>query len=333
VTGNCAILKPAEHSPLIAARLVEVLRRAGVPAAAVQLLPGRGSQVGKALVENRAVDTIAFTGSKEVGLGIIQTGASVLPGQTSLKRVVAEMGGKNAIIVDEDADLDQAVAGVLNSAFGYAGQKCSACSRLIVVGSAYSEVEDRLAAAVESLVVGPPEEPSTFVPPVISLEAQQRIEGYIEEGKRTARLLVQATIPKSAGHYVAPTVFRDVKPSDRLAKDEIFGPVLSLFHASDMERALALVLDSEFALTGGLFSRNPRSIEQAKRAFRVGNLYINRRITGAAVSRQPFGGLGMSGVGDKAGGPDYLLQFLNPRTITENTTRRGFAPDRGRPAR
>ncbi len=332
-TGNCAILKPAEQSPLIAARLVEILRQAGMPPGAVQYLPGRGSQIGKALVEHPGVDTIAFTGSKEVGLGIIEAAATVRPGQRNVKRVVAEMGGKNAIIIDEDADLDQAVAGVLNSAFGYAGQKCSACSRLIIVGSAYAEVESRLAAAVESLVVGPAEDPATFVPPVISLEAQRRIEGYIEEGKRTARLLVQARCPVSAGHYVAPTVFVDVDPSDRLARDEVFGPVLAVFHASDMERALALGLDSEFALTGGLFSRNPRSIERARRAFRVGNLYINRRITGAAVGRQAFGGLGMSGIGDKAGGPDYLLQFLSPRTVTENTTRRGFAPGHGRPAR
>jgi RHH-type proline utilization regulon transcriptional repressor/proline dehydrogenase/delta 1-pyrroline-5-carboxylate dehydrogenase len=332
-TGNCAILKPAEQSPLIAARLVEILRQAGVPSGAVQYLPGRGSEIGRALVEHPAVDTIAFTGSKDVGLDIIKAAATVRQGQRNVKRVVAEMGGKNAIIIDEDADLDQAVAGVLSSAFGYAGQKCSACSRLIVVGSAYSEVESRLAAAVESLVVGPPEDPATFVPPVISLEAQRRIEGYIEEGRRTGRLLVQTKRVASEGYYVAPTVFVDVDPSDRLARDEIFGPVLSVFRAPDMEKALALALDSEFALTGGLFSRNPRSIERARQAFRVGNLYINRRITGAAVGRQAFGGLAMSGIGDKAGGPDYLLQFLSPRTVTENTTRRGFAPDRGRPAR
>jgi RHH-type proline utilization regulon transcriptional repressor/proline dehydrogenase/delta 1-pyrroline-5-carboxylate dehydrogenase len=332
-TGNCAILKPAEPSPLVAARLVQILREAGVPSGAVQYLPGQGSEIGKALVEHPGVDTIAFTGSKNVGLGILEAAARVRPGQRNVKRVIAEMGGKNAVIIDEDADLDQAVAGVLSSAFGYAGQKCSACSRLIVVGSAYAEVESRLAAAVESLVVGQPDDPSTAVPPVINAEAQRRIEAYIEEGRRTARLLVQGDRPASDGYYVAPTVFVDVDPSDHLARDEIFGPVLSVFHQPTMETALALALDSEFALTGGLFSRNPRSIERARQAFRVGNLYINRRITGAAVGRQPFGGLAMSGVGDKAGGPDYLLQFLSPRTVTENMTRRGFAPDRGRPAR
>jgi RHH-type proline utilization regulon transcriptional repressor/proline dehydrogenase/delta 1-pyrroline-5-carboxylate dehydrogenase len=329
--GNSAILKPAEQSPLIAAKLVEALREAGVPPAVVQYLPGPGSEVGRALVEHPGVATIAFTGSKEVGLGIIAAASQVRPGQRDVKRVIAEMGGKNAVIIDEDADLDQAVAGVLASAFGYAGQKCSACSRLIVVGSAYAEVEARLGAAIESLIVGPPTNPATVVPPVISDEARRRIEGYIEEGKRTARLLAQARVPDLEGHYVAPSAFTDVDPRGRLARDEIFGPVLSVFGVGDMESALELALDSEFALTGGLYSRNPRNIELARRAFRVGNLYINRKITGAVVGRQAFGGLMMSGVGDKAGGPDYLLQFLSPRTISENTTRRGFAPvDDGR---
>jgi RHH-type proline utilization regulon transcriptional repressor/proline dehydrogenase/delta 1-pyrroline-5-carboxylate dehydrogenase len=325
-TGNCAIVKPAEQSPLIAAHLIEALRQAGVPEGAVQYLPGRGSEVGRALVEHPQVDVIAFTGSKEVGLDILRRAAEVRSGQRGVKRVIAEMGGKNAIIVDEDADLDQAVAGVVAAAFGYAGQKCSACSRLIVVGSAYAEVEARLAAAVQSLVVGPPEDPATFVPPVITAEARRRIEGYIEEGRRTARLLVQGERPAGDGHYVPPSVFVDVDPASPLARDEIFGPVLAVFRAGDMDEALALAADSEFALTGGLYSRNPRNIERARRAFRVGNLYVNRKTTGAVVGRQPFGGRGLSGIGDKAGGPDYLLQFLQPRTISENTARRGFAP-------
>jgi RHH-type transcriptional regulator, proline utilization regulon repressor / proline dehydrogenase / delta 1-pyrroline-5-carboxylate dehydrogenase len=325
--GNCAILKPAEQSPLIAARLVELLREAGVPAGVVQYVPGPGEEVGRALVEHPLVDVIAFTGSKEVGLGIIEAAAPVRPGQRSVKRVIAEMGGKNAVIIDEDADLDQAVSGIAASAFGYAGQKCSACSRLIVIGSAYPEVIDRLAAAVESLVVGPPHEPSSFVPPLISAAAQRRVDDYVEKGRRTARLQVQGPRPAGDGYYVAPTVFVDVPADDRLARDEIFGPVLCVFHAADMDTALRMALHSEFALTGGIYSRNPRNIERAKSAFRVGNLYINRKTTGAVVGRQPFGGLGLSGVGDKAGGPDYLLQFLQPRTISENTTRRGFAPE------
>jgi RHH-type proline utilization regulon transcriptional repressor/proline dehydrogenase/delta 1-pyrroline-5-carboxylate dehydrogenase len=325
-TGNCAILKPAGQSPLIASVLVETLREAGLPEAVVQCLPGPGGEVGQALVAHSDVTTIAFTGSKDVGLGIIQAAAVVRPGQREVKRVLAEMGGKNAIIIDDDADLDQAVAGVLVSAFGYAGQKCSACSRLIVVGSAYEETLARLAPAVESLVVGPPHEPATFVPPVISAAAQKRIQGYIEGGRKSAKLLVQGKQPSGPGYFVSPTVFVDVSPDDPLARDEIFGPVLSVFRARDFEEALTLALDSDFALTGGVFSRNPRNIERARAAFRVGNLYVNRKTTGAIVGRQPFGGLRLSGAGDKAGGPDYLLQFLGTRTVSENTTRRGFAP-------
>jgi RHH-type proline utilization regulon transcriptional repressor/proline dehydrogenase/delta 1-pyrroline-5-carboxylate dehydrogenase len=237
------------------------------------------------------------------------------------------MGGKNAIIVDDDADLDQAVAGVVSSAFGYAGQKCSACSRLIVVGSAYEELIARLAPAVESLVTGPPHDPATFVPPVISRQAMEKIQGYIENGKKAAHLLVQAARPEGQGYFVPPTVFVEVSPSDPLAREEIFGPVLSVFRAPTFDDALTLALDSEYALTGGLYSRNPLNIEKARREFRTGNLYINRKTTGAVVGRQPFGGLRLSGVGDKAGGPDYLLQFLQPRTISENTMRRGFAPE------
>jgi RHH-type proline utilization regulon transcriptional repressor/proline dehydrogenase/delta 1-pyrroline-5-carboxylate dehydrogenase len=311
---------------LVAAQLVEILREAGVPEDVVHYLPGPGEVAGRALVEHPDVDIIAFTGSKEVGLSILASAAIVRKGQLQPKRVIAEMGGKNAIIIDEDADLDQAVSGVVRSAFGYAGQKCSACSRLIVVGTAYLEVLSRLSAAVESLIVGPPEDPATDVPPVISREAQQRIAGYIEGGRASARLLAQADVTVSDGYYVRPTVFVDVDPQDRLARDEIFGPVLSAFHVADIEEALSLALDSEFALTGGLYSRNPRNINLARRSFRVGNLYLNRSITGAMVGRQPFGGLKMSGIGDKAGSGDYLLQFLGPRVITENTVRRGFAP-------
>jgi RHH-type proline utilization regulon transcriptional repressor/proline dehydrogenase/delta 1-pyrroline-5-carboxylate dehydrogenase len=324
--GNCAILKPAAQSPLIAARLVDILRQAGIPPEIVHYVPGSGSEAGNALVEHPDVDIIAFTGSKAVGMSIIQKAGELRAGQRNVKRVIAEMGGKNAVIIDDDADLDQAVAGVVAAAFGYAGQKCSACSRLIVVGSAYDETVERLRASVESLVVGPPHDPATVVPPVISGAAQTRILDYIEAGKKTARLLVQGGVPGPQGFYVPPSVFVDVSPHDRLAREEIFGPVLSVFRANDIQHALEMALDSEFALTGGLFSRNPRNIALVRREFRVGNLYVNRKNTGAVVSRQPFGGLAHSGAGDKAGGPDYLLQFLQPRTITENTMRRGFAP-------
>jgi RHH-type proline utilization regulon transcriptional repressor/proline dehydrogenase/delta 1-pyrroline-5-carboxylate dehydrogenase len=244
-----------------------------------------------------------------------------------VKRVVAEMGGKNAIIVDDDADLDAAVEGTIASAFGYAGQKCSAASRVIVLEGAYPEFRQRLKSAVESLVVGPPEDPYTLVPPVISAEARERIEAYIAQAAAEGSLVARASVPPAAGHYVAPHVFEDVPPDAGVACEEVFGPLLLLFRAPDFETALAMALDSPFALTGGLYSRHPGHIARARREFRVGNLYVNRKITGAIVGRQPFGGMAMSGAGDKAGGPDYLLNFLVPRVVTENTMRRGFAED------
>jgi len=346
--GNAVILKPAAQSPIIASGLVEILRDAGVPDGVVQYLPGPGGAMGRALVEHAGVDNIAFTGSSAVGLGIIEAASRVREGQRNVKRVIAEMGGKNAIIVDDDADLDQAVRGVLTSAFGYAGQKCSACSRLVIVGSAYEEARERLKNAVASLVVGPPHDPASFVPPVIGADAREKIMGYIEAGRTYATLLAQTDIshltssvdqgpspePVEAGasthgvdgYYVPPSVFTDVPLDSPLAREEIFGPVLSVFRARDFEEALEIAMHSEFALTGGVFSRNPRHIDAARRAFRAGNLYINRKITGAIAGRQPFGGLAMSGVGEKAGGPDYVRQFMQPRVVTENTMRRGFAP-------
>ncbi len=332
--GNAAILKPAAQSPIIAHSLVEILREAGIPDGIVQYVPGPGGEIGRALVEHPGVDNIAFTGSSAVGLGIIEAAARVREGQRNVKRVVAEMGGKNAIIIDEDADLDQAVQGVLTSAFGYAGQKCSACSRLIIVGSAYEEASERLKNAVASLVVGAPHDPATFVPPVIGPDAREKIMRYIESGRSYATMLVQTDLGTQhsalgTGHYVPPTVFTGVPLDSPLAREEIFGPVLSVFRAKDFEEALAIAMHSDFALTGGVFSRNPRHIDAARRDFRTGNLYINRKITGAIAGRQPFGGLLMSGVGEKAGGPDYVRQFMQPRVVTENTTRRGFAPEHG----
>lgn len=325
--GNSAILKPAAQSPVIAAKLVSILREAGVPPDAITYLPGPGSTVGEGLVTHPDVDIIAFTGSMEVGLRIVEFAGKTQPAQRNVKRVIAEMGGKNAIIIDDDADLDQAVEGTLVSAFGYAGQKCSACSRLIIVGTAHDEALTRLKGAVESLVVGPPHEPATFVPPVIGAAARDRIMRYVEDGRRSSTLVAQAPVPGGDGSYVPPAVFADVPLDSPLAREEIFGPVLSVFHADTFERALEIAADSRFALTGAVFSRNPRHIGQARQRLRVGNLYINRKSTGAVVGRQPFGGLQMSGVGEKAGGPDYVRQFMQPRVITENTVRRGFAPD------
>jgi RHH-type proline utilization regulon transcriptional repressor/proline dehydrogenase/delta 1-pyrroline-5-carboxylate dehydrogenase len=325
--GCPVILKPAAQSPIVAARLVRLLHEAGVPASAAQYLPGPGEIVGPSLVEHPGVDLIAFTGSNAVGLDIVRRAAVVQPGQRNVKRVIAEMGGKNAIVVDEDADLDQAVAGVVASTFGYAGQKCSACSRVVVVGSAYEDFKKRLQAAVESLVVGPPDDAYTFVPPVISDAARDKIETYVAIGHTEGRLVAKGRQPEGPGWYISPHVFEGIGRDSRLFREEVFGPVLVLTDAPTFSAALEVALDSPFALTGGIFSRNPRHIEEARREFRVGNLYINRKITGAIVGRQPFGGSAMSGLGDKAGGPDYLLQFMVPRVITENTMRRGFAPD------
>lgn len=322
--GCPAILKPAAQAPIVAAMLVRVLHQAGVPGGAVQYLPGPGSEIGHALVEHPGISVIAFTGSNAVGLRILEEAAKVRPGQRNVKRVIAEMGGKNAVVVDDDADLDQAVAGVVASAFGYAGQKCSACSRVIVVGSAYGEFRARLAAAVESLAVGPPDDPYTYVPPVISAEAKVKIESYIAIGMAEGRIVARGPA-RVGGHYVAPHVFEDISPGSKLAREEIFGPVLTLFRAANFAEALTLALNSEFALTGGVFSRNPRHIALARERFHVGNLYINRGTTGAIVARQPFGGFAMSGAGDKAGGPDYVQQFMFARVVTENTVRRGFA--------
>lgn len=327
--GNAAILKPAGESPLIACELVRILRMAGVPDGVVQYLPGPGSEVGQALVEHPGVDIIAFTGSSAVGLGIIEAAAKMRPGQANVKRVIAEMGGKNAIIIDDDADLDQAVSGVITSAFGYAGQKCSACSRLVIVGSAYEETIARLKNAVESLVVGAPERPETFVPPVISEKTRKKIQGYVDGAKGYATLLAQGPAPDDGGSYVRPTVFTDVPLDSPLAQEEVFGPVLAVFRSETFEEALGIAGNSQFALTGGVFSRSPRNIERARRAFRVGNLYINRKVTGAVVARQPFGGMRMSGNAEKAGGPDYVRQFMEARVVTENLVRRGFAPEDG----
>jgi RHH-type proline utilization regulon transcriptional repressor/proline dehydrogenase/delta 1-pyrroline-5-carboxylate dehydrogenase len=323
--GCPVILKPAEQSPIVAGMLARLLIDAGLPAGVVNYLPG-GGEAGAELVEHPGVNVIAFTGSNAVGMSILEAAARVRPGQAQFKHVIAELGGKNAIIVDDDADLDAAVSGVVTSAFGFAGQKCSACSRVITVGTASEEFERRLAAAVSSLSCGDPRDPYTVVPPVISAEARERIEGAIALGKRTARL-VAAGQPEGPGHFVAPHVFADVPFDSPLWRDEIFGPVLVLSRAETFGEALSQALDSRFALTGGVYSRHPGHVERARRGFRVGNLYINRVITGAVVGRHPFGGFGMSGLGDKAGGPEYVRQFMVPRVVTENTMRRGFASD------
>ena len=324
VTGNPVIFKPSERSPMMGHWLTEILQEAGLPEGVLCCLPG-GPDIGRALVRHPDIATIAFTGSKDVGLGILKDAGTLMPGQHMVKRVLAEMGGKNAIIVDETADLDDAITGVVSSFTGYAGQKCSACSRAIVHAAIYDGFLERLKEAVLSLKVGNPEEPGTQVGPVIDGRAQSKIQDYIEIGKKEARLLVEGTV-MGPGWYVGPTVFADVVPPHRVAQEEIFGPILSVMKAASFQEALTLANSTAYALTGGVYSRSPGNLELARQRFDVGNLYLNRPITGALVGRQPFGGHRLSGVGAKAGGEEYLTQFVVTRVVSEQTLRRGFAP-------
>jgi RHH-type transcriptional regulator, proline utilization regulon repressor / proline dehydrogenase / delta 1-pyrroline-5-carboxylate dehydrogenase len=329
VTGNTICVKPAEQSSRVGYFLQEALQSANLPKGVANFLPGKGEVVGAALVNDPRVALIAFTGSKEVGLSILKDAANVRNGQREIKRVIAELGGKNSIIVDEDADLDDATLGVLASAFGFAGQKCSACSRVIVVGAAYSIFCRQLANEIDSVKIGPAEDPATTIGPVVDEEAQERVANYRNIGMSEGRLLTEAEVPPAlagSGFYVSVSAFVDCPPEGQLSQDEIFGPILTVHQAANLDEALLLAANTPFALTGGLYSRSPRNIDKVRKQFRVGNLYINRKITGALVDRQPFGGAGMSGVGSKAGGPDYLLQFVTPRTITQNVMRHGFAP-------
>jgi RHH-type proline utilization regulon transcriptional repressor/proline dehydrogenase/delta 1-pyrroline-5-carboxylate dehydrogenase len=330
VTGNTVVMKPAEESAIVGAKLMEIFCEVGLPPGVLNYLPGPGETVGARLVEHPDVALIAFTGSRPVGLAINARAAQVSATGRSrgVKHVIAEMGGKNAIIIDADADLDEAVLGVVKSAFGYQGQKCSACSRAIVLDAVFDVFLERLVKATRSLKIGPAEEPGTSVAAVIGESAQRRIEEYIALGRRTCRevLSMGAGALSGEGYYVGPHIFTDVDPRSPLAQEEIFGPVLVVQRAADLDEAFGLANDVDYALTGGLFSRSPRNLERARREMLVGNLYLNRNITGALVGRQPFGGFKLSGIGTKAGGPDYLLQFVLPRTLTENTMRRGFAP-------
>jgi RHH-type proline utilization regulon transcriptional repressor/proline dehydrogenase/delta 1-pyrroline-5-carboxylate dehydrogenase len=323
--GNTVILKPAEQASAIAAKIAEVFASAGMPAGTFNYLPGRGSEIGAHLVKHADVHLIAFTGSQQVGCQIYADAAILRPGQKHMKRVIAEMGGKNTIIVDESSDLDQAVVGVMNSAFGYAGQKCSACSRVVVLAAVYETFIKRLVEATRSLVVNDAYHPDTKVGPVIDAAAHAKIRAYIEKGHASANVALEMPAP-DRGFYVGPAIVTDVDPESTIAQEEIFGPVLAVIKAESFDRALAIANNTPYALTGGLYSRTPSHIERAYREFEVGNLYVNRGITGALVDRHPFGGFKLSGIGSKAGGPDYLLQFLEPRAITENTQRQGFAP-------
>ncbi len=330
VAGNCVIIKPARQTSIIGAYLMEIMMAAGVPAGALHYLPCSGADAGAHLVAHPKVDFIAFTGSREVGLGIWEEAGKTKPGQLNLKKVVCEMGGKNAMIIDNDADLDEAIPAALYSAFGFAGQKCSALSRLIVLADVYDHFVERFLSACPTIPVGDPALPGTIVNPVIDDAAQKSILGYIEAGKKECKLAWQATLSPelvaSGGYYVPPTVFVDCKPHHKIVREEIFGPVLAILKAKDLDEAFAMANDNDYALTGGFFSRSPKAIERARQEFLVGNLYINRGCTGAIVQRHPFGGFKMSGGGTKAGGREYLENFLFPRLIAENTLRRGFTP-------
>jgi RHH-type proline utilization regulon transcriptional repressor/proline dehydrogenase/delta 1-pyrroline-5-carboxylate dehydrogenase len=323
--GNAVVLKPAEQAPACAKAVVDALHAAGVPHDALSLLPG-GDEAGKALVADPRVHTIVFTGSCAAGLSILSRAAQVDPGQFHIKKVVAEMGGKNVVIVDADADLDDVVPALLSSAFGFAGQKCSAASRVLVHAGVADALADRLAGAVATLQVGPAEDFATDVPPVIDAEAQLRVRRYAEQGASAATRVAAASdgLPAGGGYYVAPTLLCGLPDGHPVIQEEIFGPVLALQSVPSMAAACDLVDASPFALTGGLFSRSPKTIEQVAGRTPVGNLYVNREITGAMVGRQPFGGGKLSGTGPKAGGPDYLLQFVEARAVCENTVRHGL---------
>jgi len=324
VAGNTVVMKPAEQSSAIAWRLHEHMLAAGIPHEVASFLPGVGEEIGPLLVAHPDVAQIAFTGSKGVGLAIVEAAARVQPGQRQVKRVVCEMGGKNAIVVDDDADLDEAVVGVLRSAFGYAGQKCSACSRAIVVGDVYDAFVARLSAAAAALPIGASHLPGTTIGPVIDAEAQARLSRAIE--LPGTRKLFVGEAPKG-GWFVPPAILAVDDAQHELMQRELFGPLLAVFHARDFAEALDVAGATEFALTGAVYSRSPAHLDEARRRFRVGNLYLNRGSTGALVGRQPFGGFAMSGIGTKAGGPNYLIQFADPRVVSENTLRRGFAPE------
>jgi RHH-type proline utilization regulon transcriptional repressor/proline dehydrogenase/delta 1-pyrroline-5-carboxylate dehydrogenase len=326
VAGNPVLIKPSSQSAAVAYGLYQRMIEVGFPPDAVQFLPGSGRVVGARLVEHPKVAQIAFTGSKEVGLGLIEAAARTRPGAPQVKRVICEMGGKNALVIDDDADLDEAVLGVMRSAFGYAGQKCSACSRVIVVGSAYEPFLKRFVEACASLPTGPGHEPSTVLPPVVDKSAYDRLMGIIANPGPGAETLFLGKAP-SGGYFVPPAVFAITGMRHRLMQEEFFGPIVALAKARDFDQAIDLANQTEFALTGGVFSRSPSHLEQARKAFRVGNLYLNRGCTGAAVDRQPFGGFRMSGIGTKAGGPNYLLFFADPRSVAENTMRRGVVPE------
>lgn len=319
VSGNTVVLKPASTAPVIAARFVEIMLgdEVGLPPGVLNFLPGPGGEIGDTLVDDPRTRMIAFTGSKEVGLRIFERASKVHPGQKWLKRTILEMGGKDAVVVDETADLDAAADGITASAFGFQGQKCSAGSRAIVVDSVYDEVVSKVLDRTRTLKMGDPVDPSTYMGAVIDSSARRKIKEYIEIGKRESELALGGGVEEEGGYFIEPTIFIDVPADARIAQEEIFGPVLAFIKARDFDHALEIANGTEYGLTGALYSRDRDRLERARHEFHVGNLYFNRKCTGALVGVQPFGGFNMSGTDSKAGGPDYLLLFTQAKSIAE----------------
>jgi 1-pyrroline-5-carboxylate dehydrogenase len=320
VAGNTVIVKPSSETPTIGAKFIEVLGAAGFPPGTYAFVPGSGAVIGDLLVEHPLTRFVSFTGSREVGLRINGLAAQTKPGQKWIKRVVAEMGGKDAIIVDADADLEAAAQGVVASAFGYQGQKCSACSRVIVDAKIHDRFVEMIKAKTEALTIGPADDPAYYMGPVISAGAKRTIQTYIDVGRTEGELVTGGSLGPPDGYYLQPTIFKGIESSHRLFQEEIFGPVLAVTRARDFDHALALANDSDYGLTGAIYSNTPAHLERARNEFFVGNLYLNRKCTGAMVGAHPFGGFNMSGTDSKAGGPDYLLQFLQAKTIAEKVS-------------
>lgn len=316
VTGNTVVLKPSSDSAIVAAWFVDLLAEAGLPPGVVNFVPGSGSVIGDAIVSHPLVRFVSFTGSKEVGLHINELAAKPQPGQKWIKRVVAEMGGKDAIVVAADADLDAAADGVVASAFGFQGQKCSACSRAIVDEKVYDAFLERLRARVGKISVGDPADPKHSMGPVVNQAALDSITRYIEKGKSEGRLIAGGGRVGEVGYFLEPTVIADVAPNATIAQEEIFGPVLAVIKARDFDEALEIANGTEFGLTGSVYTGDERKIERARDDFFVGNLYFNRKSTGAMVGAHPFGGFNMSGTDSKAGGPDYLLLFMQAKSMS-----------------
>jgi 1-pyrroline-5-carboxylate dehydrogenase len=317
VAGNTVVLKPASTSALVAAAFVDLLREIGLPDGVVNFLPGPGGTVGDALVEHPLTRFISFTGSRDVGLRISEVAAKPRPGQKWIKRTILEMGGKDGIVVDETADTDAAAAAIVASAFGFQGQKCSACSRAVLVESVYDEVLSKVVERARLLTVGDPDSQLNYMGAVIDENAYRKIQSYIEIGKREGRLVLGGEQLEREGYFIPPTIFADVPPAARISTEEIFGPVLAVVKAHDFDEAMEIANNTDYGLTGSLFSRDRERIERAIREFHVGNLYINRKCTGALVGVHPFGGFNMSGTDSKAGGRDYLLLFTQAKAVSE----------------